>query len=198
MRSFAVAGVLFAAIVSSASAAEVGKAIVNGKEVILYVDGTWKPAEPSSSIALPVECDEVRSKKIPVSICLPGDKWTVMDAGLPFEYLYQLKKQDIYAGFITEGIHLPNSVLKKAILANINKVATLGSVKVLHEENILLGQQVWGTLEIVASIERVPFFYKFIYGSRENVGTVQLLVYGGSDYADAVRTVSRDILLRFD
>ena len=174
MRSFAFAGVLFAVIVSSALAAEVGKAIVNGKEVILYDDGTWKPAEPSSSIALPVECDEVRSKKIPVSICLSSDKWKVMDARLPFEYQYQLKNQDVYAGLITEGLHLPNSVIRKAILANINKVATLGSVKVLREESILLGQQDWGTLEIVASIERVPFFYKFIYGSREDVGTCLL------------------------
>ena len=184
------------ASISPVFAAEFGRSTVNGKKIILYKNGTWKLAPRNTS----KDCTEIRSKKIPVSICLSESSWRSSLQNFDFEYIFNSKgPEEVYAGLITEKAYIGKKVLKKALLLNANGAANLEGVKILKESSRVFNGQTWNQIEYALTLkEGVSVVYLNIYGSKKGKGSVQFLLWSLAENVETLRRKAETVSVKFD
>tara|TARA_Y100001936_G_C15979449_1_gene615811 strand:+ start:213 stop:809 length:597 start_codon:yes stop_codon:yes gene_type:complete len=184
------------ASISPVFAAEFGRSTVNGKKIILYKNGTWKLAPRNTSR----NCTEIRSKKIPMSVCLSESSWKSRLQNFDFEYGFLSKgPEEVYAGLITEKAYIEKKVLKKALLLNANSGANLAGVKILKESSRVFNGQTWSQIEYALTMkEGLSVVYLNIYGSKKGKGSVQFILWALAEEVEAVRRMAETVSLKFD
>ena len=178
------------------------KAITDdGRQVILYADGTWRYEDSLASNlidTIPLSTKKftkttsqtflVKSKLYNVGVYINPAKWRFEAKGNdngPSEYQFTLKSGGGYAMMINEKIGVDLSALKNVALINARNAAPDARI-VSSEYRIVNGKKIL-CLRIKATIQSIKFEYFGYYFSNEN-GTTQLLCYGAEkDVEDAVQ-----------
>ncbi len=185
---------------SPALAGEYGRAIVNGHEIILNDDGTWKlsgnpqPADNNVQGA----CTILKSKKIPVSYCLNGANWSNRGQSGSFETLFASKDEDVYAGLIAEKLYIPVDKLKDVVLTNARNASSIEGVNIVGESETTFQGQKWKVIEFTATVQAVKFEFMTFYNSVEGKGTAQFAFWSAADQAEALKKATQNFWVHID
>ena len=165
----------------------------NGREVILYDNGTWKYSGDSSNastagtdslatnehrFAKPVSSSfMVRSNNFNVGVYIDPTKWTFKKHGenedIP-EYHFNMKQGDGYGMMITERTSISIENMRQIALINGRKASadikeTFAEYRMVNNKKILC-------MKMDGTIQGIRFVYFGYYYSNAK-GTVQLLTY---------------------
>ncbi len=154
---------------------EVGRGEVNGREIIIYDNGTWDFA--GGGLGGPVKarrdpCDglvKVESGNAPLSYCLSSDNWLENDPEGAFEGYYRTRTDDIYFGVIVEKTQLRLKQFREAILKNARQGAGTNDVRISHEGQISINGTVWQTIDYVAEISDLTLSFRNYYMSDNDL-----------------------------
>ncbi|MGC4038946.1 MAG: hypothetical protein QM764_23510 [Chitinophagaceae bacterium] len=196
-------------IIATLSVTAQKKAVTeNGEEVILYDNGTWKPANDSATEhkAIPVNPTSfkkpvsssflLKSTKVNVGIWLDAKKWSFQkstnnDAA---EYELQLKGKDLYGMLISEKIEVPIETLKTIALNNARQVAP--DVEVVKEEYRTVNNKKVLMLQMNGTTQGIKFsYYGYYYSSSK--GTIQFLTYTAQNLLSSYKSDMEDLLNGF-
>ncbi|MDB4926365.1 hypothetical protein [Mucilaginibacter sp.] len=163
----------------------------NGRQVVLYDNGTWKyednsvTKKSSDSIKLnPIKFSKspgatflVKSTIVNIGIYIDPNKWTFAghhDNETNPEYRFNLKSENGMALLETEKTQIGIEYMPEIALVNARKAAldariTTKEYRIVNNKKILF-------LEMAGTIKGIKFKYMGYYFSNEK-GTVQLLCY---------------------
>jgi len=161
----------------------------DGRKILVYPDGTWKPADevrpggspgsnnPSVTNNPPAGNAKVFEKAPQglFGVWVDEQKWTKTQSDNPaIKTTFIHKGEDSYAMIIGERVQLSLNVLKKAAMTNAKKVAPDATV-IFEERRLVNGRQVL-CLEITGTLQQTAFiYYGYYYGGPE--GTLQVICY---------------------
>ena len=169
-------------------AAEAGRVDLDGREIILFDDNTWRYATAtnnSSTNTASDDCVEIKSKSLPVSICLDESVWKLGDGDGPGEFSFSTKDNNLFLLMITENAEIPLKAFEKAIVANAQKATGLKPVNVLIKERLdSLGIE-WGRMVYVADIDGLIIKYENLFTTLKDKGSVQFVFYTTPNNYDA-------------
>ncbi|QQR99089.1 MAG: hypothetical protein IPK18_06160 [Sphingobacteriales bacterium] len=162
-----------------------------GKEVLLFENGTWKYTEDEEGeieevVEIPVNNknflkDEkasflLKSTKNEIGYWLNPKKWTFKKAqkNEDAEYDLQYKDGDAYAMIISEGMEIPLETLKDIAINNAKEVSADVSIS-KQEYRYVNGLKIL-YMELDGSIKGMKFSYLGYYYSNES-GTTQFVCF---------------------
>lgn len=170
----------------------------NGREVLLYADGTWKFSQDSSNKntaspdTLKLNPNKytkpsgatflVKSNIFNIGVFINPNKWTFelhRDNETIPEYRFSLKTGEGFVMMISEKIPLDLETLRQIALLNARD-ASIDVKETFAEYRIVNGKKVL-CLELQGTIKGIKFTYFGYYYSNSN-GTVQLLSYSTEQY----------------
>jgi hypothetical protein len=203
MRFYLVLAVLSATFSSSALAQSPTTATADdGRKVLLYPDGTWKPVQTNtaagnSSTALTKPADATLYVKAPAGafgIWINPDKWkqdAVADGSDPSKITFHEIKPDGYAMVIAEGIAIPLESLKTLAMNNAKSAAPDAHI-IMEEKRVVNGKEIM-CLEIEGTIQGISFtYYGYYYGGPE--GALQVITYTGTNLFNGFKPDFDDFL----
>ena len=171
-----VALVLMAFAVSPALAQQVvGRGEVNGREIVIYDNGTWDFAAGGGSGPVKARRDpcaglfKIESENAPLTYCLNSDNWVRNPPEGAFEGYYRTQADDIYFGVIVETVQLELKPFRQAILTNAQQGAGLNEIEVRREGQITVNGTVWQTIDYVAEIGELTLSFRNFYMSENDV-----------------------------
>lgn len=183
---------LFFIAISVLAQSQIKAVTEDGREVILFKDGTWKYLQDSSSHStvgdsLPTNETKfiktngstflVKSKTFNVGIYINPTKWIFAahkeNEKIP-EYRFSLKSGDAYAMMITETIEIDLDNLRQIAFSNAQKVSL--DIKETNAEYRIVNNKKVLCLKMQGTTKGVKFAYLGYYYSSPN-GTVQLVTY---------------------
>lgn len=169
----------------TAYAAEAGRVQLNGKEVILNDDNTWQFAPAPQPVAN-TNCVKIKSKTLPVSVCLDEKVWQINNAKSAAEFSFISKDAKLFLLMITETDEVQLDNFEKAIVANAQKVGGLKPVLVSTKERInALGRE-WGRMVYDVDVDGNIFTFENMFTNLEGQGAVQYVFYAAEEnYAGA-------------
>ena len=177
-----------------ANAAETGRVELDGREVILFDDNTWRFASDTDTDLSSAndDCVEIKSKALPVSICLDESVWKLGDGDGPGEFSFTTKDNNLFLLMITEKAEIPLKAFEKAIVANAQKASGLRPVEVIKKERIdALGVE-WGRMVYNADIDGLIIKYENFFTTLKDKGSVQFVFYTTpNNYEAASREIDR-------
>ena len=160
----------------------------NGKEVLLYNNGTWKYSEKDADISKDKQDTIVCNKPENASFSISGEKikykqwfdpkkWNIKkETGTPRDYMFTLKDGDAYVMVIAEGVQIPLESMKDVVLANAQKNAP--DCKIVKEEIRIVNGKTLKCIQMEGSLKGIYFVYLGYYYS-DSKGTVQLISFTG-------------------
>lgn len=175
---------------SNISTAQISALTENGRQVILFNNGTWKysadsaknhsdtikinPAKYSKSVDASFLA---KSNTVNVGIFIDPDKWTFkthLENELNPEYRFSLKSGDGYAMLVTEKTPIDLENMRNIALINAQKAAI--DAKITNQEYRTVNNKKVLFLEMSGTVQGIKFRYMGYYFSNEK-GTTQLLSY---------------------
>jgi len=163
-------------------AAEIGRAQLNGREIILNDDNTWAYAsDETQQTAQNKDCVILKSKVVPVSICLDEKTWKLGEEGGAAEYNLSTKDESLFLLVITESAEVPLDTFEKAIAANAQEAAGLKPIEVIVKERMDAFGLEWGRMVYAANIDGLSIKYENFFTTIEGKGAVQFVFYTTSD-----------------
>ena len=168
-----------------AHAQEAGRVQLDGRQIILFDDNSWQYADEvqdNSATQLADDTDEadcvrLKSKILPVSICLDEEIWHLGNEGGPSEFNFSTKDNAMYLLMITEKAEIPLSAFEKAIIVNAQKAAGLTPIDVIIKERIdALGLE-WGRMVYDVNIDDLKIKYENFFTTIKGKGSVQFVFY---------------------
>ncbi len=165
-------------------AAEIGRAQLNGREIILSHDKTWKYATGSNGANVSSsndDCVRIKSKTLPVSICLNEDIWKLDRAVGDAEFIFSTKDGNLYLMMVTETIEIPLKALERAIITNAQRAAGLKLIEVAVKERLDAVGLKWGRMVYTASIEGLIITYENRFTTIKGKGSVQFVFFSTPD-----------------
>ena len=175
---------------SSALSAEIGRANVNGREIIINDDNTWAYAETTARKGVkPSQCTEIRSEVLPVAVCLDPGGWVLGNLEGGHEHSFRRKDEDRYMMVITEKDFYPQQTLRDAILINAQKAAGLNKVNVLSETTEILDGKSYNRLVYRTKVDTLDVTYDNFYTGFEGEGSVQLVFFALTSDYDAFKPI---------
>jgi hypothetical protein len=180
-------------IAFNVSKGQVNALTEDGRQVILFNNGTWKYHNDSTlnkknhadSIKInPVKFSKstsstflAKSNTVNVGVFIDPDKWTLKthheNESNP-EYRFSLKSGDGYAMLETEKTPIGLDVMRNIALINAQKAAI--DAKITTQEYRIVNNKKILFLEMSGTIQGIKFKYMGYYFSNEK-GTTQLLSY---------------------
>jgi hypothetical protein len=162
----------------------------DGRKILVYPDGTWKPVKQTDKESAGGKYDRPTDSKLFVKatrgtfgVWINEEKWKQSapadEAGskITFEH----KKDDAYAMVISERIQLTMDGLKNAALNNAIGVAPDTKI-VFEEKRVVNGKEVL-CMKMAGTLKGIAFFYYgYYYGGTE--GTLQVVTYTSANLFD--------------
>ncbi len=166
-----------------AFSAEIGRVTLDGKQIILNSDNTWEyvTKQAGGEGKGDSNCVVVKSKTLPVAICLDEETWKLGAKGGAAEHNFSTKDNNLFLLMITENSEIPLDAFEKAIVANAQKAAGLRPVEVLVNERIDAFGLKWGRMVYVANIEGLEIKYENYFTTLDGKGSVQYVFYATND-----------------
>lgn len=161
-----------------------------GDEVVLYNDGSWMylSDENSERGEIPVNDTEflkddnstflVKSKNVDMGIYIDPVSWKFSKGSDEdgYEYLFEMKGEDLYAMLISEKVQIPVETLQQIAIENARSVAP--DIRVVKEEYRTVNGLKLLHMQMSGSIQGIKLTYYGYYYSNSS-GTIQLLAYTG-------------------
>ena len=171
----------------------------NGKDVVLYPDGTWKYAseEPatkrnSTYVRPPSAHASYKPDRGDFVIWYDETKWQLEKPRIDDDKGHlRPVHTDGYAMIIAEGLPIPMASLKKVALENATAAAPDARI-VSEETRIVNGKEVI-VLVIDGTIHEIPFRYYGYYFSGKQ-GTIQFLTFTGQNLFDRYKAEFTELL----
>jgi hypothetical protein len=174
----------------------------NGREVILFDNGTWKYSEEggiksAAGDSIPVNTTKftrpgsatflVKSNVLNVGVYINPGKWTFSphkDNETNPEYRFTMKSQEGYAIMVSEKTEINLEMMRQIALLNAQKAAwdakeTFAEYRTVNGKKILC-------LKFEGTIKGIKFIYFGYYFSNAN-GTVQLISFTSQQFFDGVQ-----------
>lgn len=160
----------------------------DGRDVILFPDGTWKyvdalktpppPPPPPMEVKPSSAKTEFKTQKGQFSLWVNMSKWQLSrrTPSSPAEYQFAHKNGDAYAMIIPERLSMPLESLKEIVLENAREAAP--DAKIVSEEVKMINGQKVLSMMVEGTIKSIPFIYYGYYYAGE-AGTVQVITYTG-------------------
>ncbi len=162
--------------------AELGRATVGGKEVIINDDNTWSYAEAATTA--PANCTAIKSEVLPVALCLDPAGWALANLEGAAEQSFKRKDTEFYLMLITEKEFFDQPTLKKAVLTNAQNAAGLEKVKTLEDGSATVAGKDFGRIVYQTIIDGLDVTYENYYRGLDGKGSVQFVFFAlTSDYA---------------
>lgn len=159
----------------SAFSAEIGRVDVNGKEVILMDDNSWKYSGAMADSV--VQCTVKKSKTFPISICLADDNWTKADVNDEAEIQFKLLDNTLFGMVIVDGTQLTNRSFKRQILDNAKVAAGKNPVNIVSESSSVIGGKKLSKIQYQLMLGELDVTYINYYGGIKGKGAVQLIFF---------------------
>lgn len=160
---------------ASVFSAEIGKVDVNGKEIILMDDKTWKYSGAVADSVVP--CSVVKAKTFPISLCLADDSWTKADVNDEAEMQFKLLDDTLYGMVIVDGSQLTNRAFKKQILNNAKAAAGKSPVNIIAESSSVIGGKKLSKIQYQLMLGELNVTYINYYGGIKGKGALQLIFF---------------------
>jgi hypothetical protein len=170
-----VAGLLVL-ISNQAIADEKGRVQLNGREVILFDDNTWKFSSDAVS-KTNKDCVLIKSTTLPVTICLDDTVWTNGDSNDAAELSFVTKDETLFLLVITETDEVQLDAFEKAIVVNAQSAAGKKPVEVKSKERLDAHGLEWGRMVYDADIEDIKIRYENYFTTIKGKGSVQFVFY---------------------
>lgn len=183
----------FIAHTGMAAAQEVGRSTVEGREVILFQNGTWRYVREERPVAEAcVDKTRIESDKLPLTYCLSESEWVRDSATGPFEAVYVHRQAEVYLGVIAERITFTEEALREAIIFNAQQAAGLNPVKVLKEESLTIAGTDWNFLNVEAIMSGVEFQY-WNYSRAAPRAAVQFVFWTTDEHAAEAGPIAAEV-----
>jgi polyribonucleotide nucleotidyltransferase len=175
----------------------------NGREVVLFENGTWKYSEDSSNDttnpidSLAINKNKftkisgatflVKSKIFNVGVFINPTKWIFSphsDNEKNPEYRFSLKSNEGYVLMVTEKTQIDLESMRQIALENAQKASS--DVKEKSAEYRIVNNKKILCLKFQGTIKGIKFTYFGYYYSNSN-GTIQLLSYSSQQYFDSIQ-----------
>lgn len=175
ITKFITAFLLATSISVSAFAGEIGRVDVNGKEVILMDDNTWK----YSGVVVDdvTACSVIKAKTFPISLCLSGDTWTKANVNELAEIQFKLFDDSLFGIVIANKTVKSNKALRKHILANAKSIAAGGSVNIVTENSSVVGGNKLNKIQYQLMLGELDVTYINYYSGIKGKGSVQMIFF---------------------
>lgn len=161
---------------SQVIAGEQGRVQLNGREVILFDDNTWKFS--SDAVSAPnKDCVLIKSTTLPVNICLDDTIWKNGDSNDAAELSFVTKDDTLFLLVITETDEVQLDAFEKAIVANAQSAAGKKPVEVKSKERLDAHGLEWGRMVYDADIEDLKIRYENYFTTIKDKGSVQFVFY---------------------
>ena len=161
-------------------AGERGRVQLNGREVILFDDNTWKFS--SNAVAKTnKDCVLIKSATLPVTICLDDTVWANGDSNDGAELSFKTKDETLFLLVITETDEVQLDAFEKAIVANAQSAAGKKPVQVKSKERLDAHGLEWGRMVYDANIEDLQIRYENYFTTIKGKGSVQFVFYTTPD-----------------
>jgi hypothetical protein len=175
----------------------------DGKEVILYPDGTWRYVKAEAPQPLTSDINPQSSKKLitgkrgTYGIRIDEDKWRISDIKLNpvAEFCFVHKAGNGYAMIIDENIQMPLETLKNVAFENAKKAAP--DAQIIAEEKRIINNNEVLYMKMKGTVQSIPFTYVGYYYSG-SAGTIQLITYASQDLFDTFEADFIDFLNGFE
>jgi hypothetical protein len=180
LKHFLLLTLLLPLTASSGFAEEIGRSSINGRVVIIDGNGTWKydGAQAAAGVPTPADCtggSVVKSKKLPVSLCVSAP-WK-LDSTAPGSMEFQVlnNELDAYFGLITERTAIPLAGLRQAILINAAQGSgvTESDILIASESKVTIGGHEWSYIEYHVTFGGAKYRFANYYSSLGDKGVVQ-------------------------
>ncbi len=180
LMAVAAIGMTIAMHSGTAWSAEVGRATVDGKEVILNDDNTWAFVPAATA---PGNCTSIKSEVLPVGLCLDPAGWALANLEGAAEQSFKRKDTEFYLMLITEKEFFDQPTLKKALLTNAQNAAGLEKVKTLEDGQATVAGKDFGRIVYQTIIDGLDVTYENYYRGLDGKGSVQFVFFAlTSDY----------------
>lgn len=185
----------------------------NGREVLLFENGTWKYSDDNSNTnsiltdSLTTNKNKfiktsqatflVKSTNFNVGVFMNPSKWTFAphkDNEKAPEYRFNLKSGEGYAMMVTEKTQISLENMRQIALLNAQKASV--DVKETSAEYRIVNNKKILCLKFQGTIKGIKFVYFGYYYSSPN-GTVQLLSYTSQQYFDSIQKELENFLNGF-
>ena len=104
---------------AAASARELGRASVGGREIAIFEDRTWRFVDDLAPSPKDCPAGEVSSRRLALSLCVKNGTWTSQGERYFFESLFTDPTSAAYAGIVTEAAPLTTQQMKDLVLATV-------------------------------------------------------------------------------
>lgn len=196
MRLTALCAVLVSVFLGTygAMSAEIGRATVAGRLVVLDSNGTWAYFDGSTS-AVPQDtsCADgnvINSKKLPISICVTKP-WKLDESPQGSMEMQVVQTElDLFVGVVTERTQMPASTIRQAILVNAASFAGVRAedVAVLKDTSETLNGVEWKYIEYEVAYSGAKFRFGNFHQSLGELGAVQMAFWSSAAYFDQNRS----------
>ena len=173
----------------------------NGKDVLLFPDGTWKYAEEAKAKGLSNGRYQrpAGSKKLfkpnrgDFGVWYDESKWRIASrqADEPTRTKFDLLSGDAYALVISEGLSIPLMSLRQIAIDNA-KAAAKDARVVFEEKRVVNGMEAL-FMQIDGTIQEIPFTYLgYYYGGKQ--GAIQVITFTGQNLVGKYKSEMEDFL----
>lgn len=175
ITKFVTAFLLATSISVSAFAGEIGRMDVNGKEVILMDDKTWKYSGVLADVN--TACSVIKAKSFPISFCLSGDTWTKANVNEQAEIQFKLFDDSLFGIVIANKAVKPNKAFRTKILANAKSIAAGGAVNIVEESSSVVGGNKLNKIRYQLMLGELDVTYFNYYAGIKDKGSVQIIFF---------------------
>ena len=169
-------------IVSLASDVHAGEIVgygeVDGQNVELLSDGTWRAVRADETEA--GDCPKgvlAESSLLPVALCFEQTIWREAPKANAFEQRYVTKAGELWAGIITERLPIGPALIRDAILANAQRDGTKAR-NVIDLDPVVLGPELrLDALSYIVDFKDTEFWATVYYGPVHGEGTLQIMFW---------------------
>ena len=161
-------------------AAESGRVKLNGREVILFDDNTWKFSDTNASIP-DRGCVLIKSTTLPVTICLDDKVWKNGNRNDAAELSFVTKDEKLFLLVITETDEVKLDAFEKAIVVNAQSTAGKKSVDVKSKERLDAHGLEWGRMVYDSDIDNLKVRHENYFTTIKGKGSVQFVFYTTPD-----------------
>lgn len=168
---------------AAASAREIGRASVNGREIAIFEDRTWRFIDELAPPPKNCPPGEVwQSRRLSLSLCVKNGTWTSQGERYFFESLFTDPTSAAYAGIVTEATPLTTVQMKDLVLATVKDNPEISEVKDVSYSTRSINGHELGVLDYTVVLKRgVSFRYRNFHGGIPDTGNFQMMFWASPE-----------------
>ncbi|NJM31469.1 MAG: hypothetical protein HC855_16525 [Rhizobiales bacterium] len=185
-----------------ALAEEIGRATIDGREVVIDSNGTWSYADGAAAAGQQAPAcagNVLESKKVGVSFCLAAP-WKLDSAPAgAMEIQAHHPESDIYFGLIPERTQMPAEALRRAIIYNAAQATNTQEkdIPVAAESKETFNGKEWNYIQYDVDFSGAKFTFANYYVTLGDRGVVQAVFWCSPAYFEQNKDAMKAMMTGF-